>query len=250
MQIGWREKYQGPLRFYPERQGALEHLDRPHNERAEMERSYRDLEAISRLPGQFRPLRRAVERLVREASVQSGVTRRLELLELGAGTGLVGLRLAQALASSGRRVDLLSTDLRPDFLPAARETEPLVIRASKLDVLSDPIPEVDIIIANLLLHHFETKDAASVLSRMEKQSRLGGAVFDLDRNLFAFSFLRFFFPLWVRSPMTVADALFSVQQAFRTNELLDLAIRAGIKNPRIRRHLWIRNLLWWHRNVT
>jgi SAM-dependent methyltransferase len=249
MQVGWRQEYSGPSRFSRERRRALEHLDQASPaERIEMERSYRDLETISRLPGQFRPLKRAVERLLAESGWSGAQGRRLEILELGAGTGAVGLRLARGLAKKGHKVDLLSTDLRPDFLPRAREGSGVLLKTQKLDALRDPLPQADIIVANLLVHHFETKDAASVLSRMESAGRLGGVVFDLDRNLFAFTLLRFFFPLWARSPMTVADALLSVQQAFRADEILRLALEAGIKRPRIKRHLWIRNLLWWRRS--
>jgi hypothetical protein len=136
------------------------------------------------------------------------------------------------------------TDIRPELLPPPSRSGKVVVRTQKLDALSDPLPPHDICFANLLIHHLGWTEAHALLSRM-REARLGAALFDLDRNFWAFHFLRLFFPLWVRSPVTVADALASVQQAFRPAELLTLAREAGIAKPRLRRVLFLRTLLWW-----
>jgi SAM-dependent methyltransferase len=227
---------------------GLEHLDRPDIPDSEKRLGYADLETVSRLPFQLGPLARAVERIGRSAAAQTGADERdaepLRLVELGAGTGRIGLRIAERLARAGRRVELLSTDISPAMLPAPRDG-PVVVRAARLDAVSDPLPAADVIFANLLIHHLSDPDAASLLRKMRESARLGGAVFDLDRNPFAFHFLRLFFPLWARSPLSPADALISVQQAFRVEELRALADGAGIERPRLRRYLGLRTLLWW-----
>jgi SAM-dependent methyltransferase len=171
--------------------------------------------------------------------------RPLRLVELGAGTGWAGLRLAAALTRRGRDVDLLSTDIAPDFLPQPGRRGRVMVRSARLDALTDPIPEADITIANLLIHHLERAHAVGLLERMRAASRRGGAVFDLDRNRWAFACFRVFFPLWARSPFTCADALISVQQAFRVGELADMAREAGIERPHLRRYVGLRTLLWW-----
>jgi SAM-dependent methyltransferase len=221
---------------------AREHLDRDDVPEEERQLSYRDLETVSRLPFQLGPLERVVRRLAGRTAPGGGP---LRLLELGAGTGRIGLRIAERLARGGRKVRLLATDISPGLLPAAREGPDLVVEASRLDVTGDPLPESDIVFTNLLLHHLPVEEAATLLGKMRACARLGGAVFDLDRNAWAFHFLRVFFPLWARSAISPADALISVQQAFRREELRALAARAGIEHPRLRRYLGLRTLLWW-----
>jgi hypothetical protein len=233
--------YAHPRHFRRERIPALEHLDRLDIDRAERSLSYGDLDRMGRLPGQFRPLWRAVRRIGRLQP--PGGT--LRLLEVGAGTGAVGLRLARGLAEDGRPVELYSTDLRPDDLPAAGTTNGVTVIPLRLHALEDPLPESDIAVANLLIHHLDDAGARRLLTRLAASSRLGAAVFDLVRSPFAFHFLRLTLPLWARSPITVADALISVQQAFRPEELMALAVEAGIKSPRLSRHLGLRTLLWW-----
>jgi SAM-dependent methyltransferase len=241
MQLSWRRRFSAPASLAPERRTAVEHLDRPDIDREEKALSYRDLERISRLPLQFGPLRRAVLRLA--AGAADGEP--LRLVELGAGTGWAGLRLAEALARRGREVHLLSTDAAPEHLPPPGRRGRVTVRSARLDAVRDPIPAADIAVANLLIHHLDREGAARLLAGMRGASRLGGVIFDLDRNRWAFHFLRAFFPLWAKSPITCADALISVQQAFRRDELIDLAREAGILHARARRYLGLRTLLWW-----
>ena len=210
---------------------------------AEKARSYRDLDTISLLPAQFGPLRRVLGRLAGRP-IQGG-QQPLTLVELGAGSGRLGLRIARHLEGEGHEVELISTDIHAQYLPAAGRRGSVTVRPQRLDALKDPLPPADLCFANLLIHHFDREDALGLLSRMRAATRLGGAVFDLDRNPWAFHFLRVFFPLWVRSPITVADALSSVQQAFRLEELEEIALAAGIEKPHVRRFWMLRTLLWW-----
>jgi hypothetical protein len=243
MQLSWRKLFTAPTSLAPGRRTAVEHLDRPDIDPAEKARSHRDLERLSRLPFQFGPLRGAVLRLAeRRAPPGHGP---LRLVELGAGSGWAGLRLGAALARRGHDVDLLSTDVDPALLPAPGRRGRLAVRPARLDAVRDSIPEADITVANLLIHHLDRAGAVRLLAAMGAASRLGGAVFDLDRNAWAFHFLRVFFPLWALSPITCADALISVQQAFRPEELVEIAREAGIERPRIDRYLGLRMLLSW-----
>jgi len=246
MQLHWRTRYPGPRHFSPERKRALEYLDRSDVDPTEKVRSYQDLDTISLLPAQFGPLQRALGRLAGRPLEKGRES--LTLLELGAGSGRVGLRVARLLAGQGFRVELISTDLHPQNLPTAGQRGNVTVRPQQLDALHDALPTADLCFANLLIHHFHREEALGLLLRMRIAARLGGAVFDLDRNPWAFHFLRLFFPLWVRSPITVADALTSVQQAFRLDELEDMALAAGIEKPHIERFWMLRSLLWWERD--
>jgi SAM-dependent methyltransferase len=234
--------YAAPRSFSERRVRSAEHLDLPATDERERARSYHDLDRISRLPFQFGPLWRIVRRLAgREAPPGSPI----RLLELGAGTGAVGLRIARRLAARGRRVELLSSDIRTEQLPPPREGPELRIVPLRIDLLTDELPSADVILANLVVHHFDDRDVREILRRLAAAATLGAVVYDLERSRRAFHLFRWFFPLWAKSPVTVADSLLSVQQAFRAEELMAIAREAGVKVPRVRRYFGLRILLWW-----
>ena len=240
-------RYPTLRRLLPGRRRQHEHLDRPDLPAAERAASHADLDRLAGLPGQLRPLARAILHLVRQRAAPPRRRPRVRLLELGAGTGHVGLRLARLLRRRGYEVALHLTDLRTELLPPAGAAEGLSVSVSRLDVLADALPETDIAYANLLLHHLDDEAAALLLGRMRDAARWGGAVYDLDRTALCFAVLRRLIPCLARSPVTVADSLLSVQQAFRPNEVLRLCRAAGIAAPRVTRHLWIRWCLRWGR---
>jgi hypothetical protein len=237
MQWGWRRHYPAPTRFVLERVPAIEYLDRPDLPEDHRAASYRDLEFLGSLPWQFEPIWQACLELLREgrrtATAAGADDRPGELLELGAGTGFLGRKMASRARAAGIGLSIRLTD---------RRAAPGV---GRLDWLTDPLPECDVACANLVLHHFDGGDAVSALRRMAGSARLGGVVYDLNRHPLAFGILRWAMPLVAVSPLTVADALISVQQAFTPGELEALALEAGIRNPRVTTHALFRNRLTW-----
>lgn len=237
MQWGWRRHYPAPTRFVFERVPAIEYLDRPDLPEDQRSASYRDLEFLGSLPWQFEPLWQACLELVREdrqRTAAAGLDERpREVLELGAGTGHLGRRLAARARAAGLPLTIRLTDRR-----AAPGVE-------RLDWLVDPLPACDVACSNLVLHHFDRDDALAALRRMAGSARLGGVVYDLNRHPLAFQILRWTMPFVAASPLTVADALISVQQAFTPGELHDLAREAGIRDPQVTTHALFRNRLAW-----
>lgn len=232
-----RRRYAAPSRFVARRIAAAEHLDDPTIPPDDRAASYRDLERFERWPWQFGPLLDGVLRVLGPAPPA-----RVTLLELGAGTGHTGRRLAAALGQRGIAVHLHLTDRDPEFL-----SEGPGVSVSRLDWLFDPVPAADVVVANLVLHHFGTMAAVRALRKAYEAARLGGVVYDLDRSALVFHALRLALPFVVESPVTEADALISVQQAFTTEELRAMAEEAGLPGARVTRHGLGRNRLVWRR---
>ncbi|TPW14893.1 MAG: hypothetical protein FD129_1000, partial [bacterium] len=228
MSAGRGPAYAAPTGFTPHRRTAAEYLDDPSLPAAERALSYRDLERFDRWPFQYGPLRTGVLRLL-----EGVTTRPVEILELGAGTGHTGRRLAASLARRGIEARLHLTDRSLEFLEAAPGSGE---RVSRLDWLADPLPVADVVVANLVLHHFETAAAVTALARAATAARIGGVIYDLHRRALAFHLLKWTLPLIARSPITLADGLISVQQAFTPRELLELARAAGIERPEVSTH--------------
>jgi hypothetical protein len=140
------------------------------------------------------------------------------VLELGAGSGALG----KQMASSGvwPSHDIIGIDLtpRPVLWPTAAKWY-------EGDVLTDPLPDAEVIVTSLLLHQFSR----------EELRRLGAKIPASCRMIFAVEPARYRFPLWLghilawtvqMHPVTIHDMILSIHAGFRKNELADdLALR-------------------------
>jgi 2-polyprenyl-3-methyl-5-hydroxy-6-metoxy-1,4-benzoquinol methylase len=118
------------------------------------------------------------------------------------------------------------------------------------DVLVDPLPEdYDVMVCNLFLHHLDDADAVELLRRLGLRCRHLLLVNDLIRSPLGYGLAWVGCRLLSRSPIVHFDGPVSVQGAFRMDEALDLAARAGLDGATIRRSWPERFLLSWHRPV-
>jgi hypothetical protein len=96
------------------------------------------------------------------------------LVELGAGDGVFGLRLARLLDARGMEVTLVDQQniVTPETLRAFGEAGATVevAQADVFDWLERPGPRVDVVMANLFLHHFEDGPLARMLSLVAERT--------------------------------------------------------------------------------
>jgi 2-polyprenyl-3-methyl-5-hydroxy-6-metoxy-1,4-benzoquinol methylase len=105
--------------------------------------SRRDLRRINSIMGNHRWLARRIHRSRRQPDWR--------ILELGAGDGTLGRRLVTRGIVEARH--LMAMDLAPQ--PA---DWPADARWIQRDVLAGDMPDAEIVVANLFLHHFETAE--------------------------------------------------------------------------------------------
>lgn len=110
------------------------------------QRSRRELRLINGLMGNHRFLARAVRQKLRPG---------WRILELGAGDGALGTRLVSRKICEPEQ--LMGLDLAPR--PADWPRGAGWVQG---DVLAQPLPEAEIVIANLFLHHFSTEALAQL----------------------------------------------------------------------------------------
>ena len=125
----------------------LDHL--PH-ENPRAQRSRRDLERVNALMGNARIVAGEIARLPRVRSIA----------EIGAGDGAFMRAVLRRLASPPPEVHLV-------------DRQPLgTIAADVFDWLADPAtPQVDAVVANLFIHHFETDRIAELFALAAKRTR-------------------------------------------------------------------------------
>ncbi len=126
------------------------------------------------------------ERIARAVEVAGAIraavplTRSDRLIDVGAGTGLLGLALAEDVGSvvladpSSGMIEVATEKLRDGAFPTAT--------AVRLDLVADPSPAepFDVAVSSLVLHHIE--DTAAALAAVRRLVRTGGwiGLADLD----------------------------------------------------------------------
>jgi ubiquinone/menaquinone biosynthesis C-methylase UbiE len=91
----------------------------------------------------------------------------------------------------------------------------------------------DYVLSSLFLHHFTDDRVAELLREFNRVARQAVLIADLERHLIPYYFLKFSKFLFGWGFITVHDGLLSVRAAFRARELLEIAQRAGLREPQV-----------------
>ena len=94
----------------------------------------------------------------------------------------------------------------------------------------------DYVFSSLFLHHFTDAQVVDLFREFARFATKAVLAIDLDRNPIAYYFLPWTRRLFRWDPVTVNDGPISVEAAFHPRELESLAARAGLRNPRAKRH--------------
>jgi ubiquinone/menaquinone biosynthesis C-methylase UbiE len=184
----------------------MDDLTRPEHEFAA---AYRELETINRRLGGVR----AIERFLPAGS-------NLLILDVAAGACDVSESLLR-----NRRDRIVVLDLNARGLKLARKSWPVVG-----DALDLPFQDgtFDVVMASLFFHHLSNENCVRVLAQMWRIAGRRVLVNDLHRHAVAYSSIRALTAMFSKSGMVRHDGPLSVLRAFRPQELLDIARRAGV----------------------
>ena len=168
-----------------------EHPDALHNRR--------DIRLINRMVGNYRWLERTVPSLLRPAEA---------VLEIGAGTGELGLRLTR------RGVSIAGLDLwpRPKSWPSDRPWHCEDLRTF------DRYGDYAVIVGNLIFHQFSDSDLAALGTRLGRSARVIVAC-EPHRRRISQILYRAFAPLLGANHVSRHDAHVSIAAGFRAGEL-------------------------------
>ena len=180
-------------------------------------------------------------------------SRPLRVLDVACGGGDNSIALAERCQREGLAVQVDGCDLSQQaVINACRHAacKPLQATFFQADALRDPLPQdYDVVVCSLFLHHLDDSAAVELLRRLGQSCRQLVLVNDLIRSPLGYGLAWAGCRLLSRSPIVHFDGPVSVQGAFRMDEALDLAIRAGLGGASIRRSWPERFLLSWRRPV-
>lgn len=150
------------------------------------------------------------------------------VLDVGAASGDMG----RALRRRYPQATVVSLDQRPLHLEEAPEPR---VAADAFHLPFRP-KAFDVVMCSLFLHQFEDEAAAALLAGFARLARRAVLAIDLERRAIARGFLPATSHLFGWSGITLHDGPVSVEAGWRTAELAALALRAGLRAARVRRH--------------
>lgn len=187
-----------------------------------------DLRRLNFIMGHAGILSRAFRHQLAETALRS---RPLRLVELGAGDGTLLLRLARRWSARGvtaevaliDRQNLVSATTRRAF--AALHWSVECVAADVFSWLEQRSPAVDVMLANLFLHHFPENDLAALLGLAAARTNLFLAC-EPRRSPLALMAARSLFLMGCNG-ITRHDAVVSVRAGFAGSEISTLWPAAG-----------------------
>lgn len=147
------------------------------------------------------------------------------MLDVGAASGDAGVFIRQLYPAAS----VVSLDYNSVHLEAAPQPK-VIANAFQLPIREKSF---DFVMNSLFLHHFSDEQVVDLLGRFYRIARRALFAFDLERHIIPYYFLPATKRIFGWNTVTVHDGCISVRAAFRANELLDLAKKAGLQNAAV-----------------
>jgi SAM-dependent methyltransferase len=189
----------------------------------------------------------AVRSYLKPLLVSLNSVAKVEILDLATGSADHPIAIAKIMHEIPHDFHVIAVDKNPQILEIAKENTRQIpqIRIEEQDILALPYGDnsFDVVLCSLAIHHFSDSDAIKILAEMNRISRIGFMVNDLQRTRIGAWTTWLFTHATSRNPMTLHDSYLSVMRGFTPVELRDLAVRAGIKKFKIKTRPFFRLLL-------
>jgi len=176
----------------------------------------------------------------------------LRVLDIATGGGDFPIRLKRKSLEEKIPLGVEGSDKSETALKYARQRargKNLDLHFFRLDALEDPLLDsYDVFTANLFLHHLHPEEILELMRRF-KESRVKLVIAsDLERSFAGLGLAYLGSRFLTRSPIVHFDAVQSVRNAYRIEDIRSLAEEAGLKGAVIRRVWPFRYVFTWRRD--
>jgi Methyltransferase domain len=183
--------------------------------------SLRDLARINRYLGGYYVLGQLFGAVVKP-------TNSFSVLDIGAASGDMGAAIRRRYPGA----QVTSLDYKSEHLSQAADPK-LVADAFRLPFQPSSF---DFVFSSLFLHHFSNDQVVELFRSFKVLARRAVLAIDLERGPLAYHFLPSTRWLFGWHDITINDGQISVAAALKKDELLALAVRAGLGSARVRVH--------------
>jgi hypothetical protein len=173
---------------------------------------------------------------------------KLTILDIGCGDGELLRRCADFGRHNNFSFECIGLDFNENILAYAKERSKgyANIKFQKVDVFLEEklIPNCDIAICTLFLHHFGNKKIEAFLKTLINKVTAGIVINDLHRNRQAFSLFKIVSILFLKTKTARHDGLISIAKGFKKDELEKISRQIPNQNSEIHwrwafRYQWI-----------
>lgn len=230
------------FRKFKQRSHRLEHIDTGNYTAEEYESCIGELQFVNRWMGDAHSLKVTLLREIEAQGLKS-----FSVLDVGAGSGEL-LRVAATWArQTGRQLRAVGLELNERMAESIIEESDRFdeIGSVRGDALKLPFSDAqfDYVICSLFTHHFLDEQVVQILREMSRVARRRIVVIDLHRHPVAYLLYTTLGKLVLHNRLLRHDGALSILRSFKTDELRELAQRAGLRDILVERHFPYRLVL-------
>jgi len=230
------------LEKFKQRSLRLEHIDTGNYTAAEYEDCISELQFVNRWMGDAHSLKATLLRDIESQSLTS-----FSILDIGAGSGEL-LRVAATWArQTNRRLRAVGLELNERMAESILEESGRFdeIGSVRGDALKLPFAdaEFDYVMCSLFTHHLLDEQVVDVLREMSRVAKRRIFVIDLHRHPVAYLLYTTLGKIVLHNRLLRHDGALSILRSFKSDELLELAQRADLRDISVERHFPYRLVL-------
>jgi 2-polyprenyl-3-methyl-5-hydroxy-6-metoxy-1,4-benzoquinol methylase len=207
-----------PLKSLYKRSESDECMDSPAINGKDLEESFRFIGFVNLCGGGYKTAIRGLEK----ALGAWPKSRPVEILDVGCGTGGMGLALSMWGKSRGFDIRYTGIDKNEWVVRLAIDkSESQSIRYRVGDLFDTDLPEADFVMASMVFHHLSDQGLVNAIAHLLNKSRHALIVNDLIRSHASYA-LCYMLTRFTNNSICRNDALLSVKKGFRVSEMKKL----------------------------
>ena len=227
---------------FKQRSHRLEYIDTGNYTAEEYESCIGELQLVNRWMGDAHSLKAT---LLREIEAQGAAS--FSVLDIGAGSGEL-LRVAATWArQNNRQFSGVGLELNERMAESILEESERFDEISSVrgDALQLPFADAqfDYVMCSLFTHHLVDEQVVQVLREMSRVARRRIFVIDLHRHPVAYFLYTTLGKIVLHNRLLRHDGALSILRSFKSDELLDVGQRAGLRDISVERHFPYRLVL-------
>ena len=227
---------------FKQRSHRLEYIDTGNYTAAEYEDCISELQFVNRWMGDAHSLKATLLREVESQSLTS-----FSILDIGAGSGELLRGAATWARQTHRHLSAVGLELNESMAESMLEESEQFDEISSVrgDALKLPFAdaEFDYVMCSLFTHHLLDEQVVDVLREMSRVAKRRIFVIDLHRHPVAYLLYTTLGKIVLHNRLVRHDGALSILRGFKSDELLDLAQRAGLRAISVERHFPYRLVL-------